>query len=267
MSLLSDPVHFSHLKRMQLSPAHYRAAVEEGFTKAAFADGRLLHLLVLGGEAYSVYDGKRQGNAWKDHLAAQLEAGVKEENVFTKAELGRVLPMANAVKNNPIVRRYSLLEGEREREILWKYMGRDCSSRPDVANRERRRIVDLKKTASAEPDRFAYASRRYSYQAQGAFYRKAAAYVGIEVDEVILLSVEPEPPYAVTPCRLTPRLLEQGEKICRVWFEKLLACEAANEWPEYVQDIIDIDVPEEGGFSLFGFGEGETSDENDEAAQ
>lgn len=254
MSNLSDPVHFTNLKRIELSPAHYKAAVEQGYHKSVFGDGRLLHLLCLGGEPYAVYDGKRMGNAWKDFLAEQVANGVKEENVFTIAEQGRVMPMADAVKNNPIVRRYGLLDGEREKEILWKYLGRDCSSRLDVVNRERRRIVDLKKAASAEPDRFAYASRRYSYQAQGAFYRRAAAYVGIEVDEVILLTVEPEPPYAVTPCRLSPRLLEQGDKINRIWFEKLLACEASGEWPEYVQDIVDIDVPQEDGFRLTGFG-------------
>lgn len=246
MSKLADPVHFTHLKKMELSPAHYRSSVEVGFDNGTLGFGRLVHSLALdNGEAFAIYDGERRGNAWKDWKAERVAEGIKANSLFTLAEKERALPVANKIRQHPLVQKYDLLDGEHEREILWQYMRRSCSSRLDVLSAKRRRIVDIKTAASAKPERFAFASRRYSYQAQGAFYQQAAASIGIDVDEVFLLTVEPTPPYALTVFRIKPRLLEQGRAIVRLWFEELLNCEAADEWPEYAQDIVDLDVPSE----------------------
>jgi hypothetical protein len=59
-----EPVHFSRLKMMQLSPAHFRAADARREESPAMRMGTLIHALVLGGEVV-VYDGKRTGAPWK----------------------------------------------------------------------------------------------------------------------------------------------------------------------------------------------------------
>jgi hypothetical protein len=33
-----------------------------------------------------------------------------------------------------------------------------------------------------------------------------------------------------------------GERLCRVWLEKLLACEAADRWPGYCQSFEEWDI-------------------------
>lgn len=248
-------VHITTLKTIARSPAHYQAALRNRHDTASMKLGRLIHFLLLGGP-YVVYEGKRLGKAWDT-----FEQENKGREIFTATEVAKAQPIADAVRRHPVVQRYDLLEGECEKEILWQNMGRSCSSRLDVLNAPKRRIVDLKLARSAQPERFDYASRRLSYPAQGAWYRAAAASIGVAVDEVILLSVEPEDPYAVTAFRLSEKLLNVGDRQCRLWMERLLACEAANEWPEYAQDIVDLDVPDEDGFEL------DWDEDSEEAAQ
>ena len=59
-----------------------------------------------------------------------------------------------------------------------------------------------------------------------------------------LLAVESTAPYVVTVFRVTERALEQGRRTYRLWFERLMACEEADEWPGYVQSVVPLDVPE-----------------------
>ncbi len=239
-----QPVHFTHLKQMAKSPAHYLASTQQKIDAAVLKFGRLVHYRVLGG-TYAIYEGDRRGKAWDDFYA---EAKSEGREVFTRKEVDKAEPIAKAVREHPIAG--PLLVGEHELEVLWQNMGRSCSSRLDVLNRKERRLVDLKTASTTEPDRFAHASRRYSYHAQCAWYSDAAAYIKSPVDEVYLVSVETTAPYAVTCFRYTARYLEAGRKQCRLWMERLLQCEAANEWPAYTQSVIDLDVPDE-GFSLF----------------
>ena len=270
MSKLSDPVRFTHLKQIEKSPFHYKHSVETGFDGKTLGHGRLTHGLILdNSEPFKVYDGKRQGNAWKDWVAEQTASGIKPNNLFTIAERLRAEPVAKRVREHRLTLKYDLLSGEHEREISWQYMNRACSSRLDVLDVKRRRIVDIKTAQTTKPERFSFASRRYSYQAQGAFYAQAAASIGIEIDEVILLTVETAAPYAISVFRLKPRLLEQGRAIVRTWFEELLNCERSSEWPEYADDIVDLDVPseEDRDFAL-NWGDDETpATDADEAAQ
>ncbi len=251
-----EPVHFTNLKQMSLSPAHYLSAVQTGHHKKCFGAGRLLHFLVLGGD-YVVYEGKRQGNAWKDF--AEKNSG---REIFTRAEVERERQVAEAVLRHPIAG--PLLVGERELEVEWEWLGRRCSSRLDVLGP--RRVVDLKRSSTSEPERFSRAAVRYGYHAQGAFYEAAARHIGREVDEVNLIAVEAVAPYAVPVFRLTRSALLVGQKVCRLWMERLLSCEAVNEWPEYAQSIIDLDV-NEGPDLVFGDEFDAAADEAEEAAQ
>jgi hypothetical protein len=283
-----EPVHFSRLKLMQLSPAHYRAAEDRDEETPAKRMGTLVHALVLGGELI-VYDGERRGNAWraferlvagddffvfdgthngkawraaKDEAAGRaivtssdvelafgaralqrrrIEAGLRAAVIVTSAERDRAMACADVVRAHPVAA--ELLDGERERGLSWSYLGRACAGTLDCLGSNR--VVEVKTSQLAEPAWFSRQAQRMAYPAQCAWYREGAAENGYLVEDCYIVAIETRPPFAVTCLRLTRRALEQGQKCMRLWMERLLGCEAADEWPEYVQGVVDLDVPEE----------------------
>jgi hypothetical protein len=232
-SRLAEPVHISHLKHMGESAEAYVAAVLEHGDSPAMKLGRLIHSVVLGGD-YVVYDGERKGNKWKD-----FEAANEGKEIVTAKEYAKAKRIALAVQNDRDAA--PLLVGEKEVRIEWEFVGRACSSRLDVIGANF--ITDLKTSSNTEPKWFTRHALELGYHAQMWFYREAARYAGHRVDDVYVVSVETEPPFAVTRQQLTERLLEEGGKLCRKWMEELLVCETTREWPSYTQGIIAFDLP------------------------
>lgn len=63
-------LHFSQLKHMGRSPAHYRQAVLEGYAPSRAMDlGSVIHALALGGDVIVFPGDARIGNAWKSFAA------------------------------------------------------------------------------------------------------------------------------------------------------------------------------------------------------
>jgi hypothetical protein len=228
------PVHFTDLKRMALSPAHFLASVEE--PRAATPPmrfGSLVHH-VYAGERVVVFDGERRGNKWKDFAAANDGA-----EIFTAAERERALRCADSLSRTPHA--VDKLVGEVERTIAWTYAGRSCSSRLDVLGADF--VTDLKTTSCAEPYRFGRAATgRFAYHAQLAFYLHAARSLGRDPRAAYIVAVETAPPFAVTVLRLTLGALLEGEKLCRLWMEQLRGCEENDCWPAYCQSVVDLDA-------------------------
>lgn len=239
MSFPPELVRFSTLKRIALSPAHYRAAVEEPFaSSAAMRHGTLIHAICLGGD-FVVYDGERRGKSWQT-FAEEHEG----RTIVTRAEHDRAMECARVVMTHPIAG--PLLRGQREIELRWEWCGRACGGRLDVLGPSF--VNDLKTTTRSEPGWFGRHALRMHYHVQAAWYREGARQNGHTADAAYLTAVEIKPPYAVTVMRLTERALEEGERIARLWMERLLGCEAVGEWPEYAQSVIDLDVPDEQEF-------------------
>jgi hypothetical protein len=205
--------------------------------------GRIVHWNVLGGMPddedgrITLWDGRRQGNEWK-----AFEAEHAGDEIVTPAEWEAALAIADAVKNDPLA--VPLLEGVRETQLRWAIGPRACSSRPDVLNPSTGVLVDLKTTTDASLIGLKRQAWRMGYGGQLAFYRDAAAYHGVMVRDAYIIGVEVKAPYAVTVLRLTDRILDQGQRMYRAWFERLLVCEASNEWPSYTQHVETFDVPE-----------------------
>lgn len=287
-----DRVHYSRLKLMSLSPAHYAAYERE--QTPAMRIGTLVHALALGGEVI-VYDGERRGAAWTAFSAlvagepfhifdgphrgkewerakeeadgrvivttADLEAAIPGRAIqerrardgrypaviVTSAEHERAQRCADVVRAHPLAG--PLLEGQREVPLEWDLFGRPCAGTIDVLGP--RRVVELKSSSLAEPEWFTRQATRMHYPAQLWWYREGARAAGHEIDECYAIAVEVRPPFAVTCMRVTERSLELGAKTVRLWMERLLACEASGEWPEYSQSIVELDVMED--VELVGF--------------
>jgi hypothetical protein len=232
------PVRFSRLKQMAKSPVHYRDAVSKEST--AMERGSALHSLVLGGQRVTCYPGPvRRGKEFEAFAAANENA-----LILTRTEYEKVMPMADSVLASPLAAPY--LQGRKEVELDWSVLGRECQSHVDMLDGGWNWIGELKTCESADPLRFQFKADRYAWFSQIAFYSEAVMQLGhARPEEHVIVAVESASPYPVTVMRLTARALEHGAKQWRLWFERLLACEASNNWPAYCESIVDLDAPSE----------------------
>ena len=231
-----DPVHFTTLKHIARSPAHYRAALLAKKDTPAMKLGRLVHTVVLGGPPSAVWDGERRGKAWLEFKAAH-----EGREIVTVGEVERATEIANAVGADPVARRY--LAGQTERAVEWSMFGRRCATHgiDILGDRSEDFIADLKTSTTTEPRTFARQCLRLGYHSQLATYLEAAASIGEPRRRAIIVGVEVTAPFAVTVFEVGPAALEEGRKLHRLWMERLIACEAADAWPAYAQDVLSLD--------------------------
>jgi len=241
------PVRFSNLKRIGQSPMHYWHAVQHGYEETLpMRLGSGVHALLFD-QPWTVWTGSgtgkkpvRNGKVWDAFERDNIDKCILSIGEYRKARA-----ISEAVKRKE--RAYELLtEGVRESPISWTCLGRACASRPDVRNPGR--IVELKSTKCAEPGRFARDGRWRAYHAQLAFYLDAVIQSGLGTpDRAYIVAVESAPPYPVTVLRLTERAIDIGRRMCRLWLEQLLACEAEEYWPGYLESDAEFDIPDEEG--------------------
>ncbi len=242
--MIVERVRYSHLKHIGRSPAHYLHAVtSEREDSGPMRIGRLVHQHILGAMpddedgAIVVYDGERKGNVWKEF--ATLHAGC---DIVTRKEYDAALPIASAVRHNALA--MSLIDGARcEQPLLWSAGGRAMSSRPD-AYRPGGALMDLKTTNDASPAAFQRQIMKMAYHAQAAMYQDALASLGIATTGAYLVAVETKAPYPVTVFELAPSMLDLGRRTYRGWLETLRTCEESDQWVEYAQTVVRVDVPE-----------------------
>ncbi len=233
------PVHFSNLKRISDSPWHYLQSLQEHEDSAAMRLGRLTHAVILG-TPFTVYDGARRGKAWEEF---QDEHATEE--IFTATEVEPAQRMAEAVKANPFAARL-IAESQHEVPIEWKLGARDCAGRIDMLGSDW--IADLKTTKYAKPGWFMREALKRNYHAQLAWYQDGIFLATHEERRrlfvVAVQSSEPYPP--ATVYEISQRAIDQGRKLARLWFERLLVSEQSNAWPCW-QLTEQLDIPDEEG--------------------
>jgi hypothetical protein len=235
-------VRHSRLKEMGRSPLHYYHSVQDDRPDTlSLRLGRGAHGLAFGLPVV-VWPGRRAGKAWEAFEAERTAAGCV---ILNEREHHEAQSVADALRRHRVAS--DLLFGGQvvhEHTIHWEWMGRACQSTPDALRPSA--LIDLKTTRSAEPGKFARDAMWMGYHAQLAFYRHGLAQAGLDVPPgTFIVAVESKAPHAVTVLRLTDRALLAGEKLIRLWFERLLQCEAANHWPAYTDAIEPFDVPDD----------------------
>ena len=229
---LSDPVHFTRLRHMARSPAHYRAAIlEPRDPTPAMRFGSIVHA-VLFWQPFVVWPKFRRGKDWE-----AFESDHVGELILTQEDYDRAHRMADSIAGYPHATR--VLSGMHEVEIEFYTLGRHCAGRLDVLGD--RFVTELKSTTNAEPDKFRRGALSLAYHAQLAWYLDG---IGHSDWPAHVVAVEVAPPFAVTVLDLTPRLLDEGRKLYRLWMEQLLVCEASDAWPAYAQTSLPWDFPE-----------------------
>lgn len=290
--ILSDPVHFSNLRYMLRSPAHYRCSILEPRAQTApMRMGSVQHAKTLK-QPFRVWDGDRRGRDWD--LLQAIRAGEpytvfdgsrrgKEWTAFSEAHKGKLI--VNSEERDAVMK---CLDGAPADCLVATASEATLAERIDAAIwadpvvREKRPldgeyevpvewtmlgrkcsttgidvkgngfITELKTCSNSEPGQFLRAALRMGYHGQLAWYLDG---IGQPEWAAFIVAVETAPPFAVTVIELTRKTLDEGRKLCRLAMEQLLVCEASNEWPAYCQSVVPWDLPDYDGEPLLIDGE------------
>lgn len=243
-------VHYSDLRKMAQSPAHYRHGIlhPKEPTPAMLMGSAIDDCVFGGGHRIEVYDGVRYGRKWEEF------ASRNQGKIILKPEQSELsYTAALAVKRDPVA--HVLIYGpgvEHQRVVHWEQNGLPFAAgiagdRGGFDVLGPHYVADLKSTTCTQPDQWSRHAVRMMYHCQMAAYRAGARCIGREVRNCFLIGVEAYPPHCVTVLRLSDDLLEAGDKIVAGWCDTLRRCEDSDEWPGYTQSVVECDTPSWGG--------------------
>lgn len=242
------PVHFTRLKKMRQSPAHYLADDEKH--TPSLGKGSAVHSVLLGGKRVVVYEGGARNDKfakWQDFKAANEGA-----HIVIPSEATDVTGMRQSIEAHPQAMR--LLDGIREQLIEWQFAGRACAGTPDVVHLSfpgcRGKVgVELKTSKTASPWGFPWECKRYGYYSQCSWYangiEQTSAYAPGEVSDYFIVTVESVKPWPVTIFRVEERALSRARLEWRSWMDQLLECERAGKFPAYTDQVVNIGLDDD----------------------
>lgn len=258
MSLVRHPVdgrcHFSELKTLAKSPAHYKLACAAVKTPTRpMIVGAIGDCLVFGQRGYAVYPGKvrngKEYEAWRDANPGVIQC--------IQSELDDAKGSAYAVLDDPVAQSILQSDGvEFQVCAQWEAYGLQCAAgiagerggydcvgvatdlMSDLIPGIRAGapfVCDLKVTSSTEPYDFSVQAWKMLWHAQLAWYLDGITANRGACDQAILIGVEASPPHNVTVLLVPPDLIEDGRRSLSLWAEKLRTCDASGQFPGYVQ--------------------------------
>lgn len=229
----------AHVLLKMAAPSVARAAMlgEEDEASDAQEKGTTCHAMVFNTQSVVVYPGaQRRGHEW-EKFALQHDGC----RIVLRGEYELAARMSDAVRRHPVAR--DLLEAaEFEQPRFANINGRLCRGTPDIVGESY--IADLKTGRSADPRRFRYNARDYYYDCSMAWYRRI-----VGVQHAFIICVEKTKPYPVTVFQLNERTLQQGDAFMMDAFARFQECERTGRWPEYADQIVELDVPERSAVS------------------
>lgn len=232
-------LHFSSLKQIAKSPAHYvQACNNEMEDKASFRIGRALHALVLLGVEPVVYSGIRRGKEWDAFCAENVTDETPKDDILNETENATIQAMAKSIRENAVA--MDVLEKctEREKPLNWIRDGIPCGGRVDAYSSDV--LLEIKTTANASPRKFLYDAHKFSYHAQLAWYDIA---LGTEYKPCetkwrrhVIIAVESKAPFCSVVFELENLRKDQGHTLCEEWLDLLKECALTGEYPSYAKD-------------------------------
>lgn len=239
-------VNWSALKWLRESPLAYRYAMDNPQPdKEAFAIGRALHALVLEPETFADRfvtwtGGRRYGREWDEFRGAHEGRTILREEDETL-----VRDMAYAVTSHPLAMRY-VSGGVAEQPVVWTdpATGMRCKARPDLTHEERRILLDLKSTRSAEGRRFGHEAARFGYPGQLAHYEAGCLHgLGWAPEQVVIVAVEKAPPHDVGVFEIDPQAREIAAAEVAELLARLKECTERGEWPGRSMELQALQLP------------------------
>lgn len=253
----TDPVNWSSLREMRISPKHYRHAltVDRPDTEA-FQRGRVTHCAVYEPEQLAkryvceprFHKGMNDETAVKKGYEGGKQAAAEWAELHSDAEIvpaelyKAAMEMADALRADPhagpLIR-----GGFAEQLITWtdEATGIECRGRVDHVNGC---LSDLKTSRTINPRQFAASAVRLGYHAQLAFYADGLAANGIYLQgPPCFIVVENAPPYDVAVLFCEAEDIAAGRKLYRECLDKLAECRATDIWPGVAPTPQRIQLP------------------------
>lgn len=240
------PLRFGHLSKFARSPAHYlearsRDAAGIETPTAAMEKGTAFHAVLTGTREVVRYPGKvRNGKQWD-----QFQAEHAGKIILTSSAYEQVMGMVEAVWSDPLAAEKLNHPGlVYEQTLRPQLHGWPCRATPDVRCADF--LIELKSSATTEPEQFQRHAQRMLYHAQLAFYLQACGAASIDVKrDCYIIAVEASAPHPVVVHQLTEKGIDMGERAIRLWVERLRGCIAADYYPGYSQSIVQWDIEED----------------------
>lgn len=152
---------------------------------------------------------------------------------FTGAERLHMMDMIKSVKENvdPVY-----LEGEKELEIYYNYLGLPCKLKADIVNDTM--VCDLKTTAATNAQDFLKAAIEYDYIRQGAWYLDCPYIVDAGINKFVIIGVSKVKPYPVFVYQLDRNnpLIEVGREEYLFLIDYLKNAEAIKRQFDFISE-------------------------------
>lgn len=228
----------SGAKRLiQTCPAIFKHERDHGRpNKAAYDFGHAAHGLILGvGEQVHVVE----ADDWRSKAARELrDAAYATGGVpMLAAEWEQAQALTAAVKAHPLAGRL-FADGTAEQSVIWRDERWDVERRARfdwlTERAGRHYVVDLKTTTTADPAVLGRKVADFGYHQQEAWYRDAAAAVGLDDVGFLFVFVEKTAPHIVTVVELDQYAVYRGRELNDRALEIFRDCTTSGIWPGYV---------------------------------
>lgn len=242
-------LHFSNLKHIAQSPAHYvQSCQDEREDTTSFRIGRAIHALVLLGVTPVVYSvGIRRGKEWEAFKIQTELNGGSVEDILNDTEYSTAMEAHESILACPLAQELLSRCPHRERSVNFVRNGIPCTGRIDAWGANT--MVEIKTTACSKPKKFLYDANKFSYHAQMAWYD-----IGLGTKYIpgatawrdqYIIAVETSAPYCVTVVKLDDLRIDQGHTLVETWLSTLAECLESEIYPSYPDSlpvIWDADV-------------------------
>lgn len=239
-------VNWSTLKHMRDSAKAYRYACDNKRPDTwPLMLGRAVHSAVLTPAAFNaefvVWDGgDRRGKDW-----AEFKAQHSGMTILKADEMDLVSDIARAVRADPVAAAH-LAGGDTEQPVIWDdpATGMRCKARPDLVDRDRLLLIDLKTTRSIDPRRFGLECARLGYHLQMAHYAAGCLHgLGWAPQSHMFVAVEKDPPHDVGVFEIPPANREIAWEEVAALLERVRQCREANRWPGRFESVQLLQLP------------------------
>jgi len=218
------------------TPAHWLYDSTHPKTSDAFTLGTAAHSLILEADTsqFEVVDAAN----WltKDAKTAKAEALTAGRVPLLTKEFEQVKAMRDAVMAHPLAK--TALTGHKaEYSAFWQHeSGTMLKTRPDAMHDGGplgNLIVDLKTTASADPNEFGRTAHQFGYHIQQAHYQAGLKAVTGEDFDFLFVLVEKQAPYLVSVVELDAEDVARGAELAERGIRIYNQCQASGKWPGY----------------------------------